>query len=348
MEAGNKTLQRMKKLFAAALVVFAAFLKLRFVPFQISADYYTYLQTADLFAGLPVEQMFGFRILKPLTSYGLLWISSVTGSYESAFWWIMLAGFAACAPVAYSIGKRFFDNDAAAATYMLWIMLSYPMLKYGLEMATDSIAWLFYLLSILSLAVYWLGKKDAALWTAMVWITLGFFWKEYVVVSLVALHLLVFLDRRRTWRDSLVLLVKLDALFVIPHALWQIHVFQAYGYTYFDWYFVQDRPYREWTPYHYGKSLFALLMFGWAFVFLGIRKWHAEYTSTVLVAVLVLASGLCFVWGWPSSRLFFVLMPPLALIGVFGLLQTCKTRLAYTIGSGLVLGGHLAWLLMNR
>jgi hypothetical protein len=227
-------------------------------------------------------------------------------------------------------------------------MLSYPMLKYGLEMATDSIAWLFYLLSILSLAVYWLGKKDSALWTAMIWITLGFFWKEYVVVSLVALHAFVLLDRRRSTKDSLILLAKLDTIFVIPHILWQAYVFQMYGYTYFDWYFVQDRPYREWTPYHYGKSLFALLMFGWVFVFLGIRKWRAEYAYSLFAAVLVAASSLCFVWGWPSSRLFFVLTPPLALVGVYGFTQTSKTRLMYLSGLILVLGSHLAWLFMNR
>ncbi|MCC7522720.1 glycosyltransferase family 39 protein [Candidatus Uhrbacteria bacterium] len=339
----------MKKIIALVFVALAAFLKLRFVPFQISADYYTYLQTADLFAGLPVEQMYGFRILKPLTSYGLLWVSSLTGSYESAFWWIMMVGFVACLPVAYSIGKHFFGKEKSGIVYMLWIMLSYPMLKYGLEMATDSVAWLFYFLSTLFLVLYWIQKKESALWIAMVWITLGFFWKEYVVVSLIALHVLVLLDRKRPLIDSIVLLAKLDALFVIPHAVWQVYVFQTYGYTYFDWYFVQDRPYREWTPYHYGKSLFALLMLGWAFVFVGLKQWKQfGYEKLLLAAVLVFAASFCFIWGWPSSRLFFVLTPPLALVGVYGFERICKKDWQYWFGLIVVLGGHLAWLLMNR
>lgn len=339
----------MKKMIAVVFVALAAILKLKFVPFQISADYYTYLQTANLFAGLPVEQMFGFRILKPLTSYGLLWVSSLTGSYESAFWWIMMAGFIACVPVAYAIGKHFFGSEKSGIVYMLWIMLSYPMLKYGLEMATDSIAWLFYFLSTLFLVVYWLQKKESALWIAMIWITLGFFWKEYVVVSLIAMHALVLMDRTRSFSESVILLVKLDALFVVPHAIWQLYVFQTYGYTYFDWYFVQDRPYREWTPYHYGKSLFALLMLGWVFACIGFQKWsRLGYEKLLLAGVLTLAASFCFVWGWPSSRLFFVLTPPLALIGVFGFEQICKKPWQYWSGMAAVLGGHLAWLFLNR
>lgn len=317
-------------------------------PFSYSADYYTYIETAKHFSGIPVEKVFEYRIIKPLTGGAILVGSYIAGSYERAFLWIAILGFIFSVPLAYRLGLVVLRDKLSAAMFVMWIMLSYPMLRYGLDIGTDSIAWALYLAAMLGLAWFWFEGRLNALWFALVTILIAFFWKEYSVVNLLALQALVLMKDVGPLLTRAKRLLILDGVFVLPHILWQIFVYQTYQYSYYDWYFKTKPETPQMTAFFLAKSLFALLMVGWIVIPLAVLKWR-EYATDVRAFLLVslLSASLAFAWGWSSSRLFFVLAPPLALLALL-YLRRAVPRPAYFIALGsLVPLSHLAWYVIS-
>jgi hypothetical protein len=329
-----------------AICTLAAVAKDHYFGFTEVSDYTTYIETAKLFAGLPPGQYPGpypSRLLKPLAPLGVAALSPVFG-IDGAFLFEVAFFYLAFALVLYALGYVFFGDKRLGVFAALIGALSYPMLRYGVDLYTETGAQFFYVLSLLFTLLYLRApSRKMLLWNALA-LGIGFLWKEYSVVAGIIFGF-VLLFENVEWRARARNIALLALVALLPSIAVQIWVYLDYHYTYLDWYihggasgFAVEFTFRNIT-----KSIAALLGLAWALVPLGLMRMRQlpESDRRFLYAALPVPF-ICLLWGYVSSRLFYVIAPAFILVALLGL--TRLPRRAQIVAMLAVLAANIGWL----
>jgi hypothetical protein len=297
--------------------------KLYFFPFQNNTDYGTYIETSKLFAGDNNAEVYGFRILKPLAPTINAFMSIFVG-HEMGFYVMVIIGFLAYAFFSIRLYQVIF-SDIKECAWIAWVLgiTSYPMMRYGLDSYTETGAWALY---VAGLYYTYLFYKAPSIRLAMIntaVFCLGFFWKEYTSINIIIFAFVSLLLIKSTWKEKLVYSTAAGSVFVVVNTVYQVLVYSYINYTYLDWFAMGAEGYKtEYTIFNFSKSMFALLMLGWAFVPTGIFCMFKEHKSyRWFVTVSIACSGLFLLWGWVSSRLYFVSAPILFGVAAYGIVR---------------------------
>jgi len=316
-----------------------------------TSDAVGYLDTAEWIKGGDVT-LHPERILKPLAPLGIAILSFLTGDtvsgmlFEAGLMYILLA------LATYLLFWGFFKHKIIALLGSIILISSYPMLFYGLDLYTETGAMFFYVFALFGIWKYFTSTDRLWFWLSAVAITLGMLWKEYSAVSGVFFGLVILFHPTHTLRGKIRDLMLLAIVSVGVLGLWQWYVYVVHQYSYLDWYRIGtagDAVVREYTPYHIMKSLFATILLAWAFVPLGLWKWKAFSSLEKRFLVLLILPSLMFLlWGYVSSRLYFI-VAPFALFFVLHGFRILETRRSFVIGLAMtvILLGNYAWLFAN-
>ncbi len=302
-----------------ALCALAASFKLGHLGITPNSDYQSYIATAQVLSGLPA-QAYPERLLKPLAPLVVAAAAPALG-FPAAFVLEVVLFYFAFALAFYALAYAFLEDRWLALVAALFGALSYPMLRYGLDLYTETGAQFFYLLSLLLTLFYLRMPSRRLLLANALAIGIGFLWKEYSAVAGLAFAL-VLLFERGTLRRRAAGLGLLAFVALIPTVLVQLWVYAAYHYTYLSWYLQGGASgfATQFTLHNLAKSLAALLGLAWLLVPVGI--WHLPELSAVqrrFLAMVIPASFAALLWGYVSSRLFYVMAPALVLLAVYGL-----------------------------
>lgn len=311
-----------------------------------SSDYSTYVATAELFSGKNVTDVFPERILKPLAP-ALVAAGAPFVGFFTAFLVEVLLMYAALVAAFYYLALHFFSDRHAALLTTLLGSLSYPILRYGLDLYTETGALFFYVLALGLTLSYMKVPRRSTLIGAGVIIGLGLLWKEYTVVNGLILGI-VLLCESRSMPERIERLVILAITSLGPTLAIQYWVYIAYGYTYLNWY--QSGGISgfatEFTVLNLTKSTAALLGLGWLLVPIAVKYRSALDTiQTRFISIVVPSTLVVFAWGYVSSRLFFVMAPAFMLLATFGLLRFPRP-LQYALLT-LILAANIAWLTVS-
>jgi hypothetical protein len=224
----------------------------------------------------------------------------------------------------YFLAYEFFENRTAALFAALLGAVSYPMLRYGLDLYTETGAHFFYVLALFYMLRYLKAPSYTKVVTAGLVIGVGLLWKEYSAVAGFGFGLMLLFEAVPLVRKAKNLLI-LASTSLLPAALVQAAVIAKYHYSYLDWY-KQGGVGGFATQYTFknlSKSLGALLGLGWFFVPTGVLQIQRENSFGTpkynFILFSTIATFLALGWGFVSSRLFFVMAIPFILIAVAGI-----------------------------
>lgn len=303
----------------------AAFLKLEYLGTTKSSDYETYLMTAEYLSGeripVPGDISIPQRLLKPAYPAYLAVTSRVVDAHTAAlaqavfFYFLFIIAM-------YFLAREFLEDTFLAMLTTALSVFSYPVLKYGLDVYTETGSWFTYALS-LWLTLLFLKRPSSALFAANVLvITLGFLWKEYVIVAAIVFGLALVFHSALSVRAKLLSIGAYAAIFLAVHVPWQLYVFHVFDFSYVDWYLQggADGFGYEFTLKNILKSTAALLGVMWLLVPFGFSKLRSETGTTRLFAYLSTSVPLIgYAWGFISSRLLYVIAPPMLLLAALGM-----------------------------
>ncbi len=324
-----------------------AWLKIGVIGTTPNSDYTSYIQTAAVLTG-HAGTLYPQRILKPLAPFGVGLLAPTFGD-RGAFLLEVLLCYVGMLVVVYLLAEQFFGEVEYAVCYALLVGLSYPVLKYGIDLYTETGALFFYIWSLL-LSLRFMRRPVWSLVLAnTVVIALGLLWKEYSVVAAAVFGLLIFLHPDIARHSKARYLAVLVAGVLCVDVLWQWYVFVHYHYTYLSWWHAGGATgfATQLTVHNIAKSVFALLLLAWPFAAVG--AWRArllEHWQRVFIVMSLVPALVVFAWGYVSSRLFFVLAIPLYLLAVVGLsyLPHRWMRVACLVG---VIATTIVWLFLS-
>lgn len=306
-------------LFAAA----AIFVRYANFPFTTwASDSIQYMETAKHFLGQGGE-IYPSRILKPLAPLGVGLISYFTGGNmmtallaEAAICYVFLGW------VIYYLLNLFFHDKKLALIGSILYISSYPLLKYGLDLYTETGAQMFWLLAVCGVINFYRKPSDFNLYLTMLAVIIGMLWKEYSSLGMVFLYLVIIFHPRIAMIEKIKKLALSTIIVGLPLIAWMIIVYLSYHYTYFEWFKagVSAPSGSEYQPFFVLKSIVGVYLAGWVLVPLGLIKWR-EFSAEqkFLLKCLVPPSFMFLIWTGVSSRLYFVLALLLTLLAVNGL-----------------------------
>ncbi|MFA5124400.1 MAG: glycosyltransferase [Patescibacteria group bacterium] len=303
-------------------VALNVFIRLNFVGFSINGDAYQYMETAKLFMGQMAES-FPSRILKPLGPMGIAGLSFLTGGNLSlAFEIEAIIFYVFLALAVYVLFYLFFKNRGMALLGALIYISSYPLLKYGLDLFTESGAQLFWVLAAIGVIRFYKRPNNFNLFLTSLMVVVGMLWKEYSSLGMAFLYLVICFHPQLPRAEKLKKLFLSTLAVGLPLIAWQIVVYFIYHYSYLDWYKlgISAPSGSEYQPFFVVKSIVGVYLAAWLLVPLGLIKWR-EFTADqrFLVKCLILPSFMFLLWTGVSSRLYFVLALLLTLLAVNGL-----------------------------
>lgn len=327
----------------------AVSIKLFFFPLSENHDYYRYIETAKLFIGVEVQQVFPEYILKPFAPLVISLFANILDGYRIGFVSQVLVFYFALIVVFYYFARSFFRDDFSAFLATCFFMLGYPMLRYGIDLFIETGS-LFFFVTGLYLAFNFIKHptKKLLIFNLVVSV-LGFLWKEYSIVHFIIFSLLLilhpYLDRQTKFRFSFLYL----SVFLMINIVWQLFVYLMFHYTYFQWYRAGIAGFgREYNLFNLTKSLFALLIAAWPLALVGyarFKMFSAEQKLFLFFSVPVPLIAL--LWGWVSSRLFYVIAAPQVLLAAHGLSSISRKRWASLVFLVLVLSSNFIWLFLS-
>jgi hypothetical protein len=333
-----------------ALVAFTKLYVLRLREY--TKDYESYVATARYFNGSTGGEVYPERLLKPLAPAAVAALARLTGDYESAFVITVIAFYLALIVASLWLFREFFhDRLSLAVPATLLFVFSYPVLGYGLDLYIETGAWLFYVLALYFTLRYARSPSRRNVLLASLVIGVGFWWKEYSVVNGLVLGMMII------WHPGLRLRAKVThaALAALPflafHVAWQAHIYQQYRYTYVEWYLHGGASgfKTQFTVLNLLKTPFALLMGAWTFVPAGLMRFReCDLIERRFVVVTGACACLFFTWGHVSSRLFYVMTPPLVVLAALGMDLMLPRRHQKAIALAVVLALNVTWLLVSR
>lgn len=325
-----------------------AALKLATLGTIISSDYQQYVATAQLFGGEDTE-VAPQRLLKPLAPLLILAMGSIM-DYETAVLVQALLFFALLLVLAFFFAYEFFRDRFSAAIAAILIGLSYPVLKYGVELNTETGALCFYILSLfLTLKFLRQPTLRLVLLNALV-ITFGFLWKEYSVVCGMVFGLALIFHSQIENRVKAGYVAVCAAVFLLVHLPWQLYVYLEYDYSYLSWYthnVSSAIEQREFTLFNIVKSTAALLGVAWLAVPLGLsRMRELAAPDKLFLKFAAPPTFIAYFWGYVSSRLLYVMAPAFVLLAVLGM-RSWERRYQIAFAAATV-AANLTWLLVSN
>ncbi|MHB8660821.1 MAG: hypothetical protein ACYC75_02720 [Minisyncoccota bacterium] len=332
---------------AAILIIcaLAAIFKLGHIGTTFNSDYTSYIETARLFSGQPTAALHPERVLKPLAPVVVAAIAPFSG-YSTAFLIEVVFFYLAFALVLYSLAWFFFEDRWLAFIAALLGALSYPILRYGVDLYTETGAQFFYVLSLVLTLLFIKRPSRKLLIANGLALGIGLLWKEYSVVAGLIFGLILLLQNI-SWRVRIADLALLALISLTPTLLVQLWVYFAYHYTYFNWYLAGGASgfATQFTAHNIIKSVAALLGLAWLFVPFGFRRFRELSVSQKKFLYYVIpASMVALLWGYVSSRLFYVMAPAFILLAVFGISKTPRwiqiCALIFTVAANLI------WLML--
>lgn len=333
-----------------ALVMSAggAALKLHYFGTTESSDYIEYVATAHAFSGdTELSHAPPNRVLKPLAPLLIATLSPLLGD-KGATLLQSLVFYLALVVLMYLFSYEFLRDHYLAFLSTLMVSLSYPMLKYGVDIFTETGAVFFYTLSLfLTLRILRAPRLSLIVINALV-IAVGFLWKEYSIVAGVTFGLVLLfhptLSRAEKWRYMFAF-GAIGALITIP---WQIFVALKYHYWYGSWYHSNAGPgfAMEFTLKNVLKSIAAVLGLAWLLVPAGFLKRGAlDDAQRRFLQISVWPPFMALAWGYISSRLFYVMAPPFLMLAAWGMRDWRRSTQTLTVA--LIIAANVGWLFLS-
>jgi hypothetical protein len=331
--------------------VLTAYLKLEFLGITHSSDYDTYVLTAQYVAGevraVPGDISIPQRLLKPAYPLYLALAEPYLGFFGAAlfqsvvFYLLLIIAL-------YLLAKEFLEDEVLPVLFVALTAFSYPVLKYGLDVYSETGAWFMYALS-LWLTLKFVKRPSPYLFMANVaLITLGFLWKEYIIVAGMVFGLALLFHGALSAREKAAHIGAYAALFLAVHVPWQLYVFRTFEFSYLDWYVRggADGFSYEFTLKNIVKSTAALLGLAWLIVphgFVRVRSTSAAERLFAYASVFPPLIG--YAWGFISSRLLYVIAPPMTLIALLGMKGW--TRQSQVMFVALASLANIGWLFLS-
>ena len=155
-----------------------------------------------------------------------------------------------------------------------------------------------------------------------------------------------------TMRERLLHLGILGSIVLVVFGAAQYAVYTQFHFSYLDWYRIGARgassALSEHSPWFMGKSLFAVFLLGWIPAFFGFRAFPLLSAAQRRILLCVVPPlFVAFLWGYVSSRLYFVFAPLLTLLAVHGLLTYIKSKQYQVIAVLTIIFGNFAWLFLS-
>ncbi len=335
-------------IFLLTLCAIGAFLKVYFVGVTYSNDYAEYVQTAQYLGGDHSVAVIPHRLLKPLNPLLIAGLAHF-GDYETVFLIQAIILYAAFVIAMYYFARQFLENTFTSALIAGYVALSYPMLKYGIDILTETGALLFYVISLLLTMLYLKQPSWRLVLVNAFVVTIGFLWKEYSVVSAVIFGLAILFHAVVPLKQRIAYIAAYAAIFLGVHLPLQIYVFLAHGYTYLSWYSVAVNGailQNEFTLKNIIKSTAALLGVLWLAVLPGfshyrsLTPWQRRFWQ-----VSIAPPFMAYAWGYVSSRLLFVMAPPFLLVA--GVAMRDWSRSAQITIFLLAISANITWFFLS-
>jgi hypothetical protein len=329
--------------------------KISYLPLDYSGDYHGYIVTAQIFNGEPgVEITPGLvpqRILKPLQPLLTALLYQVGLTYQAAFLVTVYFFFVACVFAAFFFFKAFFNDSRKASYATLLCMITYPMLRYGLDGYTETGALFFYIVGLYTSLLFLSKPSQKMFWANLIVASLGFLWKEYSILHVALLNIIILFHPELSWKQKISYILSFDVLFGIINGTWQLFVYFKYHYDYLSWYreggavgFTQG----TYTFYNIAKSVFSLLMVGWIFILFSYKKFKdLSLPKKYFLGLITLLPCMVFLWGAISSRLFYVLVPALDILVVLGIERITTREWQKRLLIGMITLVHVVWAILT-
>ncbi len=335
----------------ALVCIFGATLKIAFFPPTFSSDYYEYVALSQYYEGtvdLSSPDVRPHRMLKPLNPLLIAGMAQVT-DHQSAFIVQATIFYFAFIFAVFFFAREFFDDLFMPTLIAIYVALSYPILKYGVELLTETGALFFYVLSLYYTLRYLKMPSMKLVITNAAIVTIGFLWKEYSIVSAVIFGLAILFQSTQSIRTRAMQIAVYAGIFLAVHIPMQIYVYLAHGYTYLSWYSVAVHGainQHEFTLRNIIKSTAALLGVLWLAVPLGFARYKelAGWQKRFL-QVGLLPPFMGYAWGYISSRLLFVMAPPFLLVAALGMHGWSRSAQVSILV--LAIGANIAWLFLS-
>ncbi|MBP9760295.1 MAG: glycosyltransferase family 39 protein [Candidatus Pacebacteria bacterium] len=325
----------------------SAYLRVNYIPLVVNSDTTQYIQTAQYLAEDPAGIAHGNRLLKPLAPMGMAVLAPYfDGNYATALEVLSIVCYLLLTIVIYFFAYHFLTSRFEAFCATLLYSTSYPMLMYGLDLYTETGAWLFHLLGLYYAVRYYRTPYLKYVTLSALTTTVGFLWKEYAALSGLALGLLILLAHT-PWKTKLGHLAVAGVLALPILIGWQVHVYQVYDYSYLDWFITghgEPEATSQYSLFYIVKSMFALFLGGWFLVMSGMYLWRTFTREDRVPGMIAIFTSLGFLaWGYVSSRLYFVLAPMLAVFAGRGtrILSKRTTQITLVI---LIVSMNYTWL----
>lgn len=341
------TTLRTHSLAIAALLIICALavsFKIGHIGLTDNSDYESYIATAQVFAGLDATH-YPSRLLKPLAPLVVTALAPI-GGFPTAFLIEIIFFYFAFALVLYWLAYVFFEDRWLAFLATLLGALSYPLMRYGLDLYTETGADFFYILSLALTLLYLKLPTRKLLVLNGFALGIGLLWKEYSVVAGLIFGLVLLLENV-SWRARITNLALLALISLAPTILVQIWIYLGYHYTYFNWYEAGGASgfSTQFTLHNLIKSTAALLGLAWFLVPFGMWRWgDLTIGQRRFLAYAVLPPFIVLAWGYVSSRLFYVIAPVFVLLAIAGIAHW--PRWLQVVAVGIVLLANIAWLVI--
>lgn len=289
--------------------IFGVTIKLVFIGTVDSSDYQEYVASAQYIRGESNEAI-PHRLLKPLLPLTLAALGFFF-DYETATIVQAVFFYFALAFAMYGLAYLFLRERIVSFLITLLCIFSYPILKYGVELNSETGAIFFYTLSLLLSARFAAHPTINVFILNAVIVTAGFFWKEYSVVAAIIFGLVILGHHELHIRQKVRYVLAYAAIFLIAHVPYQIYMYVTQEYSYVSWYKTGVSgaiKQNEFTLKNIVKSTAALLGIAWIAVPFGLRiqpAWRRRFLYTSALPPFI-----AYTWGYVSSRLLFVMAPP--------------------------------------
>ncbi len=335
-------------IFLLCICAAGATLKLSTFGTTNSSDYEEYVAVAQRIAGDTSAEVRPHRFLKPLNPTVVATIATVT-DYHTAFILQALLFYVALVLSIYFLARDFFDDIVLSALIATYVALSYPILKYGVDILTETGALFFYTASLILTLRYIKSPSWKLMLVNAAVVTIGFLWKEYSIVSAIIFGLAILFHAAVPVRTRILQIVVYAIMFLAVHVPVQIYVYVQHGYSYLSWYSEGVNgaiKQNEFTLKNIVKSTAALLSVLWLAVPLGflryktLNTWQQRFWQVSIAPPLI-----GYAWGYISSRLLYVMAPPFLLVAGTGIRNWKRpTQIALF---GIAIAANIAWLFLS-
>lgn len=328
----------------------AAYLKLTLLGTTHSGDYDNYVRAAQYLSGEEVDTSgisVAGRMLKPLYPAYLAAMQPFLDFHDAALFQTVFF-YLLFIVAMYLLAKEFLGGSFHAVLAVVLTAFSYPVLKYGLDVYSETGAWFMYALS-LWLTLKFVKRPSRHLFVINVaLITLGFLWKEYIIVAGMVFGLALLFHSALSVRHKSIYIAMYAGIFLAAQLSWQFHILRVFDFSYLDWYLEAgaDGFSYEFTLKNIAKSTAALLGLLWPVVPYGFARLQRASASERLFAYASAFPPLIgYAWGFISSRLLYVIAPPMILIALFGMKEWARRSQITFVGLACV--ANIAWLLLS-